>query len=81
MLSPHKQKFIIIFYFVNLATGPLGRTFLPFLRPLRTKLIKCQFWLGSEPRWAWVCSILDRQNAINELVKCVLGHFSLLEAR
>ena len=38
------------------------------LRPLRTKLIKCHFLVGSEPLWAWVCSVLDRQDAINELM-------------
>ena len=41
------------------------------LSPLRTKLIKCHFQLGSEPLWAWVCSVLDPQNAINELMNCV----------
>jgi len=34
-----------------------------------------QFYLGSAPLWAWVCSIIDGQDAINELFKCVLGGF------
>jgi len=29
--------------------------------------------VGSEPLWAWVCSFLDGQDAINELFKCVLA--------
>ncbi len=45
------------------------------LNPLRTKLIKCHFQLGSGPLWAWVCSASDRQDAINELFKCVLRVF------
>ncbi len=27
----------------------------------------CQFSLASEPPWAWLCSVLDRQDAIKEL--------------
>ncbi len=41
------------------------------LSPLRTKLIKCQFKAGSDPLWAWVWSVFDRQDAINELMNCV----------
>ncbi len=44
----------------------------PLLRPLTRKFIKRHFQLGSEPLWAWVCAVLDRQDAINELFKCVL---------
>ncbi len=38
--------------------------------------IKCQFYIGPEPLWAWVCSVLDPQDSINELFKCVLQRFS-----
>ncbi len=31
-----------------------------------------QFRFGSEPLWAWVCSVLDPQDAIKELFNCVL---------
>ncbi len=31
----------------------------------------CQFSLAPEPLWAWVCSALDPQDAINELLNCV----------
>ncbi len=27
-----------------------------------------QFSLGLEPLWAWVCSVLERQDAIKELL-------------
>jgi len=47
------------------------------LSPLITKLIKCHFKVGSEPLWAWVCRVFDGQNAINELMKCVLAPFGL----
>ncbi len=36
---------------------------------------KCQFSLGSEPLWAWLCSASDCQDAINELLNCVLRTF------
>ncbi len=42
-----------------------------FLRPLRSKLIKCHFKVGSDPLWAWVCSRLDPWDAFKELIKCV----------
>ncbi len=42
------------------------------LSPLRTKLIKCHFNVCWEPLWAWVCSVFDGQDAINELMSCVL---------
>jgi hypothetical protein len=29
---------------------------------------KCQFLMDSEPLWAWVCSVLDRQDGIKELL-------------
>jgi len=32
----------------------------------------CQFVLAPESLWAWVCSVLDPQDSINELFKCVL---------
>jgi len=32
----------------------------------------CQFLLAPEPFWAWVCSTLGRQDANNELMKCIL---------
>jgi len=31
-----------------------------------------QFRFGSEPYWAWVCSVLDPQDSIKELLNCVL---------
>ena len=31
--------------------------------------------MGSKPPWAWVCSVLDRQDEIIELIKCVLRPF------
>ena len=31
-----------------------------------------QFYLGWNPLWAWVCSVLDPQDAIKELLNCVL---------
>jgi len=27
----------------------------------------CQFYMGWDPFWAWVCCVLDRQDAIKEL--------------
>ena len=80
LLSTHNQKFIIIFYFVNLATQAPWVGLPALLRPLRTKLIKCHFQLGSEPLWAWVCCVLDCQDAINELINCILYPLGLLEA-
>jgi len=35
-----------------------------------------QFYIGSGPLWAWVCCVLDRQDAIKELMNCVLQRFS-----
>ncbi len=37
------------------------------------KAKKCQFSLGSEPLWAWLCAVLGRQDAIEELFLCVLA--------
>ncbi len=31
-----------------------------------------QFQMGWNPLWAWVCSILDPQDSIKELLNCVL---------
>jgi hypothetical protein len=31
-----------------------------------------QFYIGSLPLWAWVYSVSDLQDAIKELIKCVL---------
>ena len=42
------------------------------LRPLRSQAIKCHFQIGSEPLWAWVSSVFDGQDAINELFNCIL---------
>ncbi len=28
--------------------------------------------MGWDPLWAWLCAVLDPQDAINELFKCVL---------
>jgi len=33
--------------------------------------IKCQFYIGPEPFWAWVCSVSDPQDSIKELMNCV----------
>ncbi len=41
-------------------------------KPAQKQLIKCHFNVVSGLPWAWVCSVLDRQDAINELIKCVL---------
>jgi hypothetical protein len=38
-----------------------------------------QFDVRSEPLWAWVCSVSDPQDAINELLNCVLYLLRLLE--
>lgn len=46
---------------------PLPSSYTALLRPLRTKLIKCHFYVCWEPFWAWVCLISGRQDAINEL--------------
>ncbi len=43
LLSAHKQKFIIFFYFVNRAAQVPKVELSVLLRPLRTKLIKCHF--------------------------------------
>lgn len=32
--------------------------------------------MGWEPLWAWVCSGLGPQDAIKELIKCVLASYS-----
>ena len=44
------------------ADWKLGLLTLPISDP-----IKCYFKVGSEPLWACGCSILDSQDAINEL--------------
>ena len=43
----------------------------PF-KPAQKQFIKCQFYIGFEPLWAWVCYVLDRQDEINELFYYVL---------
>ncbi len=43
----------------------------PF-KTTQKQFIKCHFYVGWGPFWAWVCSILDRQDSINELLNCVL---------
>ncbi len=30
-----------------------------------------QFLMGWDPFWAWVCSVLDGQDAIKELLNCI----------
>ena len=45
---------------------------LPLYFPMASEAKICQFYIGSDPLWAWVCSASDRQDAINELFKCVL---------
>ncbi len=44
----------------------------PLLIPSVSQAKKCHFYLASEPLWAWVCCGLDRSDAINELMNCVL---------
>jgi len=34
--------------------------------------MKCQFYIVSEPLWAWVCTVSDPQDSIKELLNCVL---------
>ena len=43
LLSTHKQKFLIIFNFINLAAQAPWAGLPALLSPLRTKLIKCHF--------------------------------------
>ncbi len=38
-----------------------------------SEVIKCQFYIGPEPFWAWVYSVSDPQDSINELLNCVLN--------
>ena len=35
--------------------------------------------MGWNPYWAWVFSVLDSQDSIKELFKCVLDAFGLLD--
>ncbi len=35
-----------------------------------------QFLMGWNPLWAWVYAVLDPQDAIKELMNCVLRRFS-----
>ena len=44
----------------------------PLYFPRASEAKSWQFYLGSEPLWAWVCSIFDRQDAINELLYFIL---------
>ena len=37
----------------------------------------CQFSLGSEPFQAWLCPVLDRQDAINRRFNRVLARFTI----
>ena len=41
------------------------------LIPSLTEAKMSQFYIGSDPLWAWVCVALGRQNAIKELLNCV----------
>ena len=36
------------------------------------QFIKCHFFVGSKALRAWVCSVLDPQDSIKELLNCVL---------
>ena len=36
------------------------------------QFIKCHFFVGSKALRAWVCSVLDPQDSIKELMNCVL---------
>ncbi len=39
----------------------------------------CQFSLGSEPFQAWLCPVLDRQDAINRRIKRALDGMTILQ--
>ncbi len=45
------------------------------VKTAQKQFIKCHFELGSVPLWAWVCAVLDCQDKIKELFKCVLRFF------
>jgi hypothetical protein len=44
----------------------------PLYFPRASEAKKCQFSMGWDPLWAWVCSVLDPQDSIEKLFKCVL---------
>ncbi len=43
----------------------------PLLIPSSSQAKMSQFYMGLDPLWAWVCSVLDPQDAIKELLNCV----------
>jgi hypothetical protein len=45
----------------------IDRRFNCVLRSFMATRRNCQFYLASDLLWAWLCSVLDRQDAINEL--------------
>ena len=52
-------------------TRPPIRACCPF-KTAQKQFIKCHFYVGSKPLQAWVCSVLDPQDSIKELLNCVL---------
>ncbi len=55
----------------GLNTSAQVRVYCPS-KTTQNQFIKCQIYFGAEPLWAWVCSVLDPQDSIKELIKCVL---------
>ncbi len=55
---------------------PYQRHFFALYFPGASEAKKCQFSMGWNPFWAWLCGGLDRSNAIKELMNCVLQRFS-----
>jgi len=56
------------------------RFYCPF-RTAQKQLINCHFYLAPDPLWAWVCSVLDPQDSINELLNCVWAWIYLLREK
>jgi len=44
----------------------------PLLITSSTEARMSQFYIGSDPLWAWVCSVSDPQDSIKELLNCIL---------
>ncbi len=55
----------------GLNTSTQVRVYCPS-KTVQTQFIKCQFYIGSDPLWAWDCSVSDPQDSIKELMNCVL---------
>ncbi len=61
----------------GLKTSAQVRVYCPS-KTAQMQFIKCQFYISQEPFWAWLCSVLDNQDAIKELLNCVLACFDTL---